>query len=150
MNFFSYHGHVSGPERADQKVAMPKHNFGTPEVLTQKICLLCYFWSLCQSTTLALRRDWRIFQKLSLYNRKVDIHIRCEHRLGVIELKSFRNVMILQRDRGKAAGYAKSLGLDTITMAVSVPVLDEAVLAELSGSETVDGIEVTVVAIGWV
>jgi hypothetical protein len=83
-------------------------------------------------------------------NGKVDIHIRCEERRGIIELKSFRNVMVLRRDRGKAAGYAKSLGLDAITMAVFVPVLDEAVLAELSGSETVDGIEVTAVAIGWV
>jgi len=83
-------------------------------------------------------------------NGKVDIHIRCEGREGIIELKSFRNVTVLRRDRGKAAGYAKSLGLDSITMAVFVPVLDEAVLAGLSGTEITDGIEVTVVAIGWV
>ncbi len=54
------------------------------------------------------------------------------------------------KDQGKAAAYAKSLSLDNITMAIFVPVLDEEVLGKLSGVEMVDGVEVTVVAIGWV
>ncbi len=68
----------------------------------------------------------------------------------MIELKSFRNVTVLKKDQGKAAAYANSLGLDNITIAVFVPVLDEEALGKLSGVEMVDGVEVTVVPIGWV
>ncbi|MDM8521673.1 ATP-binding protein [Anaerolineales bacterium HSG6] len=83
-------------------------------------------------------------------NGKVDLHIRYEQKQGIIELKSFKNVAVLKQDQGKAAAYANSLGLDNITMAVFVPVLDEAVLAKLSGVEIIKGIKVTVMAIGWV
>jgi hypothetical protein len=82
-------------------------------------------------------------------NGKVDLHIRYEAKQGIIELKSFRNVAVLNKDRSKAAQYASSLGLDNITMAVFVPVLDEDVLTGLSGVETINGVDVTVVAIGW-
>ncbi len=83
-------------------------------------------------------------------NGKVDLLIRAGKREGIIELKSFKNVAVLKKDRGGAATYAKSLGLDDITMAIFVPVLDEEVLGKLSGVEMVDAVEVTVVAIGWV
>ncbi|MDM8526563.1 AAA-like domain-containing protein [Anaerolineales bacterium HSG24] len=83
-------------------------------------------------------------------NGKVDIHLRHEGKEGIIEIKSFVDKYRLDVDKGKAAQYAKSLGLDNITMAVFVPVLDEEVLTELSGMERIDGVEVTVVAIGWV
>ncbi|MDM8526564.1 AAA-like domain-containing protein [Anaerolineales bacterium HSG24] len=83
-------------------------------------------------------------------NGKVDIHLRHEGKEGIIEIKSFVDNYQLDVDKGKAAQYAKSLGLDNITMAVFVPVLDEEVLTELSGMERIDGVEVTVVAIGWV
>lgn len=46
--------------------------------------------------------------------------------------------------------YAKRLGLTQVTLAVFVPVEDEAVLQALSVTETVDDVVVTVVAIGWV
>lgn len=83
-------------------------------------------------------------------NGKVDLHIRYENKQGVIELKSFKNVVVLQKDCAKAANYANSLGLDNITIAVFVPVLDEEVLAKLSSRQTINNLEVTVVAIGWV
>ena len=50
----------------------------------------------------------------------------------------------------QAARYAKRLGLNQVTLAVFVPVEDEAVLQALSVTETVDDVVVTVVAIGWV
>jgi hypothetical protein len=83
-------------------------------------------------------------------NGKVDIHLRYEQKQGIIEIKSFVDNYQLNIDKGKAAQYATSLGLDNITMAVFVPVLDEDVLTKLSGVETINGVEVTVVAIGWV
>ncbi|MDM8526569.1 ATP-binding protein [Anaerolineales bacterium HSG24] len=83
-------------------------------------------------------------------NGKVDIHLRYEGKEGIIEIKSFVDKYRLDLDKGKAAQYAKSLGLDNITMAVFVPVLDEEVLTQLSGMERIDGVDVTVVTIGWV
>jgi hypothetical protein len=82
-------------------------------------------------------------------NGKVDLHIRYETKQGIIEIKSFVDNYQLSIDKKKAAQYASSMGLDNITMAVFVPVLDEGVLTELSGVETIGGVEVTVVAIGW-
>ncbi|MDM8528960.1 AAA-like domain-containing protein [Anaerolineales bacterium HSG24] len=83
-------------------------------------------------------------------NGKVDLHLRYEQKQGVIEVKSFVDNYQLGQDKGKASTYAKNLGLDNITMAVFVPVLDEKVLAKLSGVDMINGIEVTVVTIGWV
>jgi hypothetical protein len=37
-----------------------------------------------------------------------------------------------------------------VTIALFIPVLEETVLEQLSTTEVVNGIEVTVVAIGWV
>ncbi len=82
-------------------------------------------------------------------NGKVDVHIKCGEKRGLIEVKSFVDDYFLERDKGKAASYAKQVGLDRVTMAVFIPVLDEDVLAQLSTTETHDGVEVTVVMIGW-
>ena len=45
--------------------------------------------------------------------------------------------------------YAARLGLDEAALCVFVQVDDESVLAALSGVEVVEGVKVTVVAIGW-
>ncbi len=83
-------------------------------------------------------------------NGKVDIHLRCDKKRGIIEVKSFTSASRLKKGKQDAAEYAKSLGLDTVTMAIFVPVEDETVLEKLSGDATIDTIQVHVVAIGWV
>jgi len=83
-------------------------------------------------------------------NGKVDLHLRCGAQLGLIEVKSFRNMVVLRRDRQRAAQYAQQLGLDRLTLAVFIPVVDETVLAQLSGTTVHHGVQVTVVAISWV
>ncbi len=82
-------------------------------------------------------------------NGKVDLHIRHENKQGLIEVKSFVDTKRLKKDKPKTADYAKQLGLSEVTMAVFIPVLDEDILAKLSGTETHNGIQVTVVMIGW-
>lgn len=57
--------------------------------------------------------------------------------------------ILLKQDRKSAARYAQSLGLDSVTMAVFIPIVDEDVLQELSAIEKIQGVEVAVVAIGW-
>jgi hypothetical protein len=83
-------------------------------------------------------------------NGKVDLHLKCGSQLGIIEVKSFVKSYQLKFDKKKAADYAKSLGLNNVTMAVFIPVLEETVLEKLSTTEVIHGVEVTVVAIGWV
>ncbi|OQY59750.1 MAG: hypothetical protein B6245_05045 [Desulfobacteraceae bacterium 4572_88] len=55
----------------------------------------------------------------------------------------------LGNEDGKAAGYAKSPTFDTVTLAVFIPVEDEAVLSTLSVTEVIDGVRVVMVAIRW-
>ncbi len=83
-------------------------------------------------------------------NGRVDLHLRCGDRQGVIEVKSYRSQSKLETAKEQAAKYAHQLGLPAITLAVFVPVEDEQVLRQLSGEQITDGISVTVTAIGWV
>ncbi|MCP4402899.1 MAG: hypothetical protein GY801_37055 [bacterium] len=83
-------------------------------------------------------------------NGKVDIHMKCAEKRGIIEVKSFRSMSAFKRDKLQAAGYAKELQFDAVTIAVFLPLDDQSVLDTLSVTEEIDGIRVTVVAIGWV
>jgi hypothetical protein len=49
----------------------------------------------------------------------------------------------------QAAVYAASLGLTSVTVALFVPVDDEAILEKLSSQTVVDRVTVNMVAIGW-
>jgi hypothetical protein len=83
-------------------------------------------------------------------NGTVDIHLFCGNQRGIIEVKSFVDSYQIKSDREQAADYAKNLGIDCVTVAVFIPVLEENVLEKLSTTEVVNGVEVNVVAIGWV
>ncbi|HEC84934.1 MAG: hypothetical protein DRR08_09295 [Candidatus Parabeggiatoa sp. nov. 2] len=83
-------------------------------------------------------------------NGKVDLHLRCGDQRGIIEVKSFTDIYQTRSYRDKAAEYANNLGFDQVTMAIFIPVEEETVLEKLSEIEMIDGVQVTVVAIGWV
>jgi hypothetical protein len=84
-------------------------------------------------------------------NGKVDLVLRTkEKHVGLIEVKSFVDMYDLAKGRAQAAGYAKQLGLSSVTVAVFVPVPDEAVPPQLSGETVLEGVSVIVAAIGWV
>lgn len=83
-------------------------------------------------------------------NGKVDIHLQCEKQRGIIEVKSFADSYQIKDDRQQSADYANSLGIDRVTIALFIPVLEETVLEKLSTQQVIDGVEVTVAAIGWV
>ncbi len=82
-------------------------------------------------------------------NGKVDLHLSCNDRSGIIEVKSFRDQYQLQLSRVQAARYARQTGLSQVTLAVFVPLMDKTVLDRLSGEFTIDEVTVHVVAIGW-
>ena len=83
-------------------------------------------------------------------NGKVDLHIICDNKTGIIEIKSFTNAYDAEKARIKAASYAKSLGDDKITIAMFAPFDDQKVLDRISVKEDIDGVGVFVVGIGQV
>ncbi len=98
----------------------------------------------------ALGRRCVVSPEFPTGNGRVDLHLRCGEARGLIEVKSFVDQYQARADRAQAAHYAKQVGLNGVTLAVFVPVEDEAILQELSVTETIDQVTVTVVAIGWV
>jgi hypothetical protein len=84
-------------------------------------------------------------------NGKVDLVLRTgDGHVGLIEVKSFVDMYELGEGHAQAAGYAKKLGVSTVTLAVFVPMEDEAVPEAVSKGAEIDGVKVVVVAIGWV
>jgi len=65
-------------------------------------------------------------------------------------VKSFRDLYEVEDSREQAARYAAKLGLNCVTVAVFVPTDDENILNQLSGGTDIDGVRVTVSAIGWI
>jgi len=82
-------------------------------------------------------------------NGKVDLHLKCRDKYGIIEIKSFKSHTGTQDAILQAASYARSLNLTSVTIALFVPLDDASVLASLSKEIQCDGVIVTVVAIGW-
>ena len=69
---------------------------------------------------------------------------------GIIEVKSYKSLSKIKEAKKQAANYAKQTGLDSVTIALFVPVEDEKILAKLSGKDIIEKIKVNVCAIGWV
>ena len=97
----------------------------------------------------AVRGRSAVIPEFPTGNGKVDLLVRGEGGEAVIEVKSFRALHELPRAREQAARYAKGRGLGAAVVALFVPTDDATVLAALSGEQTVDGVRVTIVAIGW-
>jgi hypothetical protein len=97
----------------------------------------------------AIGRRCSISPEFPTGNGKVDLHLRHREHRGLIEVKSFVDNYDLERGLRQAAEYARQTGLDAVTVAVFMPVKDQAVLAAASRETTIDGVTVTVVAIGW-
>ena len=83
-------------------------------------------------------------------NGRVDLHLQCGDKAGVIEVKSYKSQANLEKAQIQAAGYANSLKMPSIAIAVFVPVEDDSLLKRLSGKTVIDGVKVMVSAIGWV
>ncbi len=82
-------------------------------------------------------------------NGKVDLHLKCREKRGIIEVKSYKSMSKVKEAKKQAAKYAKQTGLDSVTIALFVPVEDENILQKLSARDIIEGVEVNVCAIGW-
>ncbi|WP_045215110.1 AAA-like domain-containing protein [Desulfonatronovibrio magnus] len=83
-------------------------------------------------------------------NGRVDLHLKCTDKEGVIEVKNYTNQAKTKRYIQQAASYASNLTLPSITIALFVPLEDETILARLSKSYEIAGVQIVVRAIGWV
>ncbi len=97
----------------------------------------------------AIGRRCSVSPEFPTGNGKVDLHLRCEGKKGLIEVKSFIDIHEAKRSKKQAAAYALQMGLKCVTLAMFVPTDDDTVLEKLSGSETIDGVGVNTTAIGW-
>ena len=99
----------------------------------------------------AVERRCTISPEFPTGNGKVDLVLRTrEGHLGLIEVNSFVDMYELSLGHAQAAGYAKKLGVTTVTLAVFVPMEDATVPEALSRGAEIDGVKVIVVPIGWV
>jgi len=103
----------------------------------------------------AIGRQCVVSPEFPTGNGRVDLHIRYPNvhgsdKRGIIEVKSFVNQYQAVEDRQQAARYAQQMGLDQVTLVLFIPVEDEQVLQSLSVTDLINGVTVSVVAIGWV
>ncbi|MCP4108200.1 MAG: hypothetical protein GY749_22095 [Desulfobacteraceae bacterium] len=102
-----------------------------------------YAW-LCN----ALGRDCAVTPEFPTGNGQVDIHIRCDGKEGIIEVKSFSNLRQIKKAKKQSAEYAAGLGMNAVTVVVFISDADENILEKISSEEVTDSIRVTVRAIG--
>ncbi|MFW6333553.1 MAG: hypothetical protein ACOC23_09695, partial [Thermodesulfobacteriota bacterium] len=81
-------------------------------------------------------------------NGRVDLHLNCAGKTGIIEVKSFTDLAEMEQSVLQAAAYAKRLSLKQVMVALFVPVSEEDVLNQLSGDSIIDGVKAMVSAIG--
>jgi len=82
-------------------------------------------------------------------NGKVDLHIKCDqNKKALIEVKSFVSQLKVKKAMIQASEYAADTSYSEITIAMFAPFNDENVLNQISTSQTINNINVNVVAIG--
>ena len=98
----------------------------------------------------ALGRQCVISPEFPTGNGKVDLVIRWQGHMGVIEVKSFTELRDVPTARRQAAHYAIKLKLSQATLVLFVPISgDDDFLQALSTQETIDDVQVNTVAIAW-
>lgn len=98
----------------------------------------------------ALGRRCSISPEFPTGNGKVDLVLRTKDTTAVIEVKSLTDTWELENYRRQAAVYAKKLNLSVATVVVFAMTEDESILNKLSSESEIDGVRVTIVALGWV
>jgi hypothetical protein len=97
----------------------------------------------------AVGRQCVISPEFPTGNGKVDIHLNCDGKKGIIEVKSFINVSEVSNAQLQAAAYSRKLGLNAVTLVLFVPTDDASILEKLSTQTERNGVVVNTMAIGW-
>ena len=75
-------------------------------------------------------------------NGRVDIHLRCNGKEGVIEVKSFRDMHTLEQSIVQASQYAKGLNLESIVLVVFLTGVEEDEAMQLKAKRNIGNIMV--------
>jgi len=92
----------------------------------------------------ALSRRCSVSPEFPTGNGRVDIHLRCNNKEGIIEVKSFRDMHILEQSIVQASEYAKKLNLHSIVLVVFLTGVEEDEVMQLKVERVVEGIKVYV------
>ena len=85
-----------------------------------------------------------ISPELPTGNGRVDIHLRCKDKEGVIEVKSFVSLKKLEKAVIQASEYAKKLNLNFIVLVVFLTGVEEDEVMQLKAERVLDGVKVYV------
>ncbi len=96
----------------------------------------------------AIGRDCAVSPEFPTGSGQVDIHIRCDGKQGIIEVKSFSGLRQIKEAKKRSAEYAADLGLKAVVVAVFISDAGEDVLDKISSEDVINGVKVTVRAIG--
>ena len=77
-------------------------------------------------------------------NGKVDLHIRCGEKKGIIEIKSFENMAKLKRGIEQAGRYGKKIGVNEMLLVLFLTGVSEEEAMSLQKEEEIEGVKVIV------
>ena len=92
----------------------------------------------------ALSRRCSVSPEFPTGNGRVDIHLRCNGKEGVIEVKSFRDMHTLEQSIVQASEYAKRLNFSSIVLVVFLTGVEEDEVMQLKAKRNIGDIMVYV------
>ena len=92
----------------------------------------------------ALSRRCSVSPEFPTGNGRVDIHLRCNKKEGVIEVKSFRDMHTLEQSILQASEYAKLLNLSSIVLVVFLTGVEEDEAMQLKSQREINEVMVYV------
>jgi hypothetical protein len=113
--------------------------------ITEAVGHFHLYWWLIEAT----KNQLVITPEFPTGNGKVDLHLQCDSKRGLIEIKVFTKLADMPIYKRQAARYAGQVGLQEATLAIFVPGVGKEAGERLSGSEVCNGVRINVVAIGW-
>jgi len=90
----------------------------------------------------ALSRRCSVSPEFPTGNGRVDIHLRCNKKEGVIEVKSFRDMLTLKQSILQASEYARLLKLGSIILVVFLTGVSEDEAMQLKAVRKINGVTV--------
>ncbi len=90
----------------------------------------------------AVGRQCGITPEFPTGNGRVDLHIRCGENVGIIEVKSFRDMATLDHGKVQAANYAKKLGIDNVVIVVFLYGVEEEETEILKDERELEGVKI--------
>ncbi len=92
----------------------------------------------------ALGRRCSVSSEFPTGNGRVDIHLKCNNKEGVIEVKSFRDMHTLEQSIVQASQYANRLNLQSIVLVVFFTGVEEEEVIQLKAQREINDVVVYV------